>query len=410
MGRPNPPPSETGPAPLIARPVDPPPPHIRAAPGRFTRENTAIAAAFVLFVLLGCATAALGSAMPALRREYGGGNLVIVYNLGAFLTIAVLGFGRWSERARALSTGPLAGAFVVGCLVIAWAPDRLTLIPGVALAGAGYGGLALALNSAFARGFGERRVTMLNLLNGAFGAGAVCGPIAVAMADDPGTVFLLLAVAIPLTWPVHTRAAAGAPADHTPAEPVPVPVPVRQRAGTWAPFALLTFVYAGIETGIGAWESTHLTELGTGSGAAAVFTALFWTSLALGRLLVPVLAPDVPPGRLVVGGLAGATLLLPFAAFGAATPVVYASVGVALAPVLPSALAWMAAVTGPAVADRSTATLLTASMIGGACLSLPVQLAADSGHPAAIPWTFAAIGCVACAAALLTMRTTRPRD
>src|SRR2546423_189054 len=86
--------------------------------------------------------------------------------------------------------------------------------------GCGFGGLVLLLNTAFARGFAERGVLRLNLLNAVFGVGAIGGPLVIGLAphEDLPYVFLVVGLLILLCWPVRgcavllrERSTAGSP-------------------------------------------------------------------------------------------------------------------------------------------------------------------------------------------------------
>ena len=163
-------------------------------PGRFTT-----ASAFLMFAALGAATAALGAAVPVLRQEFGGGSavalLVGVYNSGALAATLLGGAAPHATRTRAAGA-VLVVAAVGGLVGTALAPTGTLLLACAAVAGFGYGGLVLTLNTAFSTRYGQRGVVMVNALNAAFGAGAVAGPLAVGSALGPAAVFLLLAAVV----------------------------------------------------------------------------------------------------------------------------------------------------------------------------------------------------------------------
>ena len=83
----------------------------------------------------------------------------------------------------------------------AWA----SLLIGAFALGLGFGGLTLGLNALFHSRFDSTGPAMLNLLNAAFGAGAVLGPLALVSTENSPIVFAVLAVAalclaVPALW------------------------------------------------------------------------------------------------------------------------------------------------------------------------------------------------------------------
>src|SRR5207302_4840201 len=137
---------------------------------------------------------------------------------------------------------------VTGCLVLGFAVNwPMALLAALGI-GFGSGALIVALNTAFAQGFGARSTAMVILLNVAYGAGAVLGPVGVALA--PGNSFravFLTAGFVALLLVV-------------PATRIPQRV-VSREGGAWpqgrralavlALFLLLFLLYDGLESDIG---------------------------------------------------------------------------------------------------------------------------------------------------------------
>ncbi|GAA3039406.1 MFS transporter [Actinokineospora globicatena] len=340
---------------------------------------------FAAFLALGASAAAWGAALPWLRVEYGlgpiGGEEVIsAYNLGAL--VAILGCGLLSRRLRPRPV--LAGSLIALCgglVAAALAPTWGSLLVSAVVAGVGFGGAVLLLNTAYASG--PRGVVLVNLANAMFGVGAIAAPLLVAATDLP-VVLLSIAGTALVALPV----VAGPLGVHAPTPPVD-----RATVVLIAPFAVIGFLYAGVETSAGAWVSTHLTWTGTAPDTAARMTALFWAGLAVGRVLVPLVARR--PEVIVPVSFAVATAGLLVATNPALAAVGYALAGLGLAPIIPTALVWLARLTPHA--HLAGSALLTSSMLGNVIHPVLVGTLTTRDHPATIPLaiaTYAALGLI----------------
>jgi FHS family glucose/mannose:H+ symporter-like MFS transporter len=379
---------------------------VEATTNRTTQGKLRIAAAFVLFIALGATTASLGAALPFLRDRFGlgpgdVGAVISAYNVGAL--VAIVGCGVTERFLRPRPTMVVAhAAFVVGCAGMTLAPAWPAMVASSAVAGLGYGGLVLHLNTAFARGFGSRSVLMVNLLNAAFGAGAVLGPVLTSAVTQLGVrlpllVGLMLAT---LAWPATQCILLPPPRPVTPGR-----TGLRTALLAVLPFAAIGFLYAGLETSIGAWESTHLTWTGSAPGTAARLTALFWAALAIGRIVIPAALPRWRPPVLVCAGLMVATAALALTTQPDLAIAGYTIAGLALAPVLPTTLAWMASTTTRA--QLANSIVLTSCMLANAIHPAIVGALADATAPSHIPITLTAFAALGLLAALGTARLRR---
>ncbi|GAA2644097.1 MFS transporter [Streptomyces lunalinharesii] len=345
-----------------------------------------IAAALALSLLLGVVTGALGAALPLLRSAYGladgsGTELVVLYNLGALLAIVGCGIGLGRRLGRALAPALLL-AFAGSSAGMALAPTWGLLCALALVAGAGYGGLILHLNSYFARSSGARPALLLNVLHACFGAGATLGPLLVGQWG--GTSGLLLVAGALSLLLFRAAAATGEPVDRPEGAAAP-----RPSAPLLAVLALLALLYAGVEAGIGALESTHLAASGHSPAAAARATALFWAGLTVGRLVLPVAAHRLPHPRLIGLCLLAATGALTATLLDAVAPVAYGLAGLALAAVFPTTLAWANALLPDP--HRVNSALLVANLVGSTALPYLIGLAAAPGNRATIPVAFAGL-------------------
>ncbi|HET7015663.1 MAG TPA: MFS transporter [Streptosporangiaceae bacterium] len=373
-------------------------------PVRLPRRATA--SSIALFVLLGAATASLGAALPAIRVLYpaaagSGGRLVSLYMLGSLIAIVAGGFGE-TKLPPASAITSLVGFFAAGCLGIGLAPNWTLLQVAAVAGGAGFGGLALYVNTAFVQASDGRNLVMLNLLNAAYGAGAVAGPIATGALGHLGVRLLfpacgLLAIACLPARDCSRALARRAPSPprQSPALPGPPrPAPARNRPSLAAlkvllPFVVIGFLYDGLETGTGAWQSTHLVWIGYSVTAAAQIASLFWAGMLLGRLVIPALTTRLSPPAIAFGGTAAAAVALCGASLPWLAPYGYALAGLGLAPVFPAMLAMVSRTA--ASPQFANGVMLSACMVGGVIWPAIIGLVAVHRLPATIPFALAGI-------------------
>jgi fucose permease len=359
----------------------------------------------VLFGLLGLFQATLGPLIPLLRDRHGlsaatAGLLVTGFFGGCLVSTAVAGTlsDRWARGPLYVVSSVLLLAGLGGlALPVAW---PLPLVA-VAVAGLGFGGLVLIVNTVMA----ARGLTYVNLVNGTYGLGAAAGPALVSITHG-GYLFVFVAAgvlaALPWTPPWTPPATAQEPG-------------TSGRAGRLRPdavlllFCAMLFCYAGVETALSSWEATHLRAHGYAPDTAAALTSLFWLGLAGGRLLVPLATKNWSPPRLLVTALAACFGGLALIAFGVSAPVGFFLLGACAGPVFPTTLAWIAR-TLPQP-RRVNAVVLTVAMLGNASIPALIGFAMQSTSDLALP-LYVALAVAACLAAVVALRarTRVPQD
>ena len=330
-----------------------------------------------LFVVLGTAIALLGPALPQLRRDFGlslaGSGLVFMLHSTGYLA-GVFAAGPLADiRGRRPVMGAGLAVLAAGMALAALAPRWPLLLGAMVVAGAGFAFIDVGLNAAIAdavQGTG-RRAAAMNLLHGAFPAGTLVAPAALAGAYGLGlgwrTVFagvaaLIAASLLPLgfrrfAWPPAPPSERGA------ASPLQL-----LREPHLRHLALLQGLYVGVELGIAGWVATYLIErFGASESAGALATSLYWAGFLAGRPVVAFLthrfgAERVLPWLMVTGiGMAAFALASP-AALPAA--ILFALTGAAICGVFPTVMAL--ALEGRAGDAGSAAALVTGvSSVGG---------------------------------------------
>ncbi len=379
------------------------------APEAPVMARSAAVSAFCVFLVLGVLTASLGASLPFLRERFGAqhevGRVVSAYNLGALAATVCIGL--LGRRLNVRAAPPvLLAVFAAGAAGMAVSPGWAAYLGCAAVTGIGYGGLALTLNTAFARGFAGNSVVMVNRLNAVFGIGAMLGPLAAGAVGHTDIRLLALAAAV-CTLPCFLVGRAGAVLATTPgaAEVGRGQAGRRGRTGlTLLPFLLVGLVYAGMETSIGAWQSTQLVRDGWSTQAATTAASGFWAGMAVGRLVLPQLARRLPGRTTVPGYLAAALAALLLAAVPHLAVVAYPLAGLAMAPVLPTLIAWVSGVAE--VPQQATSVLTLCCMLGNAVVPALVEALSGSGGATVIPLVLAG-ACLLCLGLSVWLRAAR---
>ena len=351
----------------------------------------------VLGAAAGLLLSLYGPAIPRLREAYGVGGAGSALVLSAHFAGAMTGIGWWGLERRLAARTWLRVAtalLVAGATGIAFAPAWPVVLAAAFGLGVGFGVVVVEINVLLADAFGERAPAILNLLGATFGAGAVVGPLAIAATGGyrlPFCAGALLAV-VALTLTRDLPATATAP---------PEPGRIRPPSGLVGGFVALTALYVGTESGVGGWETTSLLAGGTGAAAAASWTAGYWAAITTGRLLAIPLALRVTPPVLVAGALLAATAGLVLAHLPGLGPAGYTLTGLALGPVFPTALAWLA-LAAPG-ARGATALVFAAANLGGVVVPAVIGRLVDVSSPAVIPTTILVV-VLACLSATLLLR------
>jgi FHS family glucose/mannose:H+ symporter-like MFS transporter len=365
-------------------------------------SRTSTLGVLLLGTAVGLLLALYGPAIPQLRRAYGvgGGGSALV--LSAHFAGAMTGIGWWGLERRLAARTWLRVAtalLVAGATGIAFAPSWPVVLAAAFALGVGFGVVVVEINVLLADAYGQRAPAMLNLLGATFGAGAVVGPLAIAATGGYRLPFcagaLLAVVALSLTQDLP--GAAPAPPELGRGRPP---------SGLVGGFVALCALYVGTESGVGGWETTSLLAGGTGAAAAATWTAGYWAAITTGRLLAIPLALRVAPPVLVAGALLAAAAGLGLAHLPGLAPVAYTLTGLALGPVFPTALAWLA-LAAPG-ARGATAMVFAAANLGGVVVPVTIGRLVDAGSPAVIP-TSVLVVALACLAATLLLRRSAAR-
>lgn len=266
------------------------------------RASTALFA--VAFVVLGLPDFGHGVAWPDMRSDVDRP----LADLGTFLAVAAGGYlliatstgrlaKRWGVEGLVLRSTLSSAA---GLLTIAVAPAWPIVLAGSLLCGGGAGGMDTGFNAAVAlRGDGR----LMGLLHAGYGLGAAIGSVVVgaSLASGGGwrPGYVLFAVAsLLLVLPLAGRSMGEAPPQETMGFPRGLLLP-----------CLALVVYVSLETTVGQWAFTSLTQhRRLGEFAASTWVALYWIALTAGRLWLGLSGHRVPVHRLLGLAVAGAAI------------------------------------------------------------------------------------------------------
>lgn len=320
----------------------------------------AVAAIAATFLLMGLVVAAYGPLLEHLTRRFAvslpvAGATISVHFAGA-LVGTVVTMRAMEKLAARTSVMAATGLTALGCIAAAFAPAWPAFVGAVFVIGAGFGSLVIGLNQLVAYSEGKRRAALLSALNGAYSAGAVAGPILVAVLASAhfSLLFLGAAAAALLLIPGHLGIAGR----------LPVAAGLSGRPSRLVLIFVLAFVlYVGIENGTAGWMTSHLESVGMRSRNAATATSAFWLALVTGRFLMTLTPASIPEPAIVIAGSAAAAVSLLAASVGAVAPWAYLVTGFALAPIFPTGIVWLAKLRPGD--SRATSWLFPATAIGG---------------------------------------------
>ncbi len=406
-----------------------PPPETQARPPRDAAgappggKRALMALGLLVFLQLGLLLAAYGPSFAALQARHGVGvgevgTSVSAHFVGGFVGVLVAGvlIARLGyRRAMVLSALLLA----LGGAGVGFTGSWSLVLAGAALNGLGYGVAVVLYNFLFARAFAPAGAAAVNLVNGAYGVGAIAMPaligwlMGLAIARDPGAIaqvpplvfgfttllaLVVVAMAAWVPWLPPTRAGASAGRGATPAAG-------SRLAGGVVLFSALMFLYVAVEVATAAWAPTHLAEA-LGVARAALAVSVFWGALTAGRFLAAAFASRLRPADLILGGMALTFLGVGLAHAPAVALAGYALVGLGLAPVFPTTVVWIDRHFGER-ADRVAPWILAAGNLGPVVGAPAVGLAVAFAGPTVVPSALA-LALVALGGVVLAIRRGRP--
>lgn len=338
---------------------------------------------YAAFILLGWMSLLGPSLIREIEREFdqSDAGIGLVYLLGSLaFVVGSLGVGVVVVRVGRGMVMPAAAALIgAGLLAEGTAPTWAIYVLGAVLAAVGSGAIEAALNALFLDLFQTGRGGGLNRLHLCFSIGALTAPMVVGWLVTAGVGWRLFLVAAAVA-----ALAVAAPLGTTGRVPVRRPGPGTERgqgpgrtlpAAPMIALAVAIGCYVAAEMGVSSWLVRFLAA--EPLSVATFALGLFWTGLALGRLLSIRLADR---HDLVVYGSSGAflgALALAVAVLGPGgwlTVALFGLTGLAFGPIYPVIMA-VAGGFYPARASSVAGILTTAAVVGSIVYPPAVGLA-----------------------------------
>lgn len=360
------------------------------------------AALFLGFVITGMIATILGPVLPVFITRW----TLSDAQAGLFFTTQFTGSFIGVVLSSIFLARGYRNALVLGFLLLAAGAAGLSsthqqiALFSTAAYGFGFGLTIPATNLCIAEIAGARRAAALNLLNMAYGAGAIACPILMLVGLSAGRLNeVLFAIAISSTllailfWTMRFESVsaessgASAAISHeksTSRHPIHVPVAL----------ALLFYLYVGTESGISGWVAEQARRIGAGA-VSTIVPMFFWTGILAGRGISALLLARIKEKSLVVAGLllsaVGTTCLL----LATARPQLILGVllsGFGLAGLYPVFIAWLSKWYGER-ARRLGGVMFALAALGGATVPWTVGFVSQYSHSLRIGLLVPLAGC-----------------
>lgn len=267
------------------------------------------------------------------------GVALSVYFVGATLGVLPgwLGLKRLEGRV-VLSVSLLL--IVLGGAGAATAHSWLLFLASVFLIGLGFGALDIGVNTLLARTALVGRAHRLSIANAGYGVGAVICPLVIVALGPSNFRILFGAMAVIALALATLNGGVHAPPLRTEALQNEINRMKLQRRPILITFVVAFVLYVAIETSSSGWMATELHGVGYSRSTGSFVTAGFWTGLALGRMLGGPLYHRLSDKKLVLGGLALATLVSVAAFVNPLAPYAFPLLGLIIASIFPMGLIW----------------------------------------------------------------------
>ena len=336
---------------------------------------------------MGICTTILGPILPALSARW---NLNDTH-AGALFTAQFVG----SSLGGLLAAIHPYRCTLIGFITVTTAATLLTVanpfsaIPVLFVFGLGVGLVLTGINLTVSSTSGPKRGVTLSWLNFFWSLGATLCPIlAGAFIAHRGLVVFLLMLPV---WCICMTVLIGIHGEFRANNRV-LPVQGARKAGNsvWffvGYFAVLLFLYVGIETALGGWLSTLATRLrnvGDMGTFAVSVSSFFWLALLVGRALSPLLLKRIPETILQPVAVALSILsicLLAMARTYTGVAIASSVAGFSLAPVFPLSLSFF---LSRADQSKSAGIVFAICGLGGAVL--PWMTGAVSTYRQSLQW------------------------
>ena len=215
----------------------------------------------------------------------------------------------------------------------------------------------------------DRQSSAINLVNFAWGAGAICSqPVVELVSRSLFAVSAILDVALVILAVCFFSLHRAAPLPERESEPVQPKVRIWNHPATWL-FVLFGFFTTGIETGLGGWLTSYSDVLEQNGHGGINGAVVFFSFMVLGRGLASVISRHLSNNALI--SVCAVTLLTGIALIvtSETTAVIGAAIaGLGTSAIIPTNIVRFTRVFGPE-ATRQATPMFISGILGGALLS-----------------------------------------
>lgn len=347
--------------------------------------------AYLGFISLGLPDAAHGVNWPFVKASFsvpiGWLGLVIAAG-GVGYLMSSFSVGYWMNRLGVGQLLAVSSAIVsFGLLGFYFSTSFFIFMLFSALIGLGSGAIDAGLNTYAAEHFSTRH---MNWLHAAFGVGATAGPVIITTVLVSfsqnwrlgyavlGLILLFVSLVFFFSrhlWESDQLKVISVDINKSDATKA-LTGRVTQRQALKHPIILTQiaffFVYAGVEIGVGQWAFTVMTELrGISVATAGILVAVYWGSLALGRIVFGVLVERFSVERLLrlcMLGMVFGALLFTLNATPYMSYLGLVLIGFCAAPIFPCMISQTAKRVGKHYAIHAVGFQMSAGVIGAMTL------------------------------------------
>ncbi len=347
-------------------------------------NNLSISSGIAIFAVMGGFTSSYGVMVPFFREKFSlslgqSGIIFFIHGITALLGV-VLGTFTVSKFKASLVGGLGVPVMGVGALLIGNATNWSLTLFGVGIVGIGFGACDASISQFLSRGGSSKAVRLVNILNAGFALGAVIGPVLIAWSVPEDFNLLLLVWAIVffvIGYLFISNTKGYLKRDHSKVKP----------DGHKFVFSMLLAgicFYVGVEVGATGWIPTYMIDKNYSAQVGATALAIFFISLAAGRIVILPLAKKYSPTEIVIASCVLIILSISFIGLADLPLIGFAIMGFVCGPVFPTAMVWAVRINP---GDPRTAGFMMFAAILGATISPSLMgLIMDSTGTGIAPW------------------------
>lgn len=380
-------------------------------PGKPASLLGIIVTSCLVFLLMGALQALYGPAIPYLIKRFAITTVQASMAMSVHFAGALTGVMLFHRASRAMGFRATVtasfGLVLLGCVVFATAMAWPVALGGALIIGLGIGGCDVGLNHLFVTRYGGKGMAMVNLLNAHFGLGSIAAPMLIGWLGARHYPAIFLGCGLCCIPPLVFRKHLTDP----PLVAAEIPRPARgggTTMGLMAAFFLIYAMYMGIETSVGGWEPGSLEAIGATPAWADAATSCYWLAYTGGCFLAAGLGLVLSHAKVMLMSCLVMTASLMVAFFSAlvAKPWLaagaYIGVGLSIAPLFPTGLAWLGQIMPSS--GEAVASAIALSMVGGMIFPMGLGSLIEHFGMASVPFFMALLAGLCLASTVYIIR------